>query len=57
MRINSITTENAITELKTCAENLGYELSDSDCLDIIETSFNGETVLEAINDYLDAYER
>jgi hypothetical protein len=57
MRINSMTTENAITELKTCAGNLGYELSDADCLDIIETSFNGESILEAVNDYLDAYER
>lgn len=57
MRLSTMTTENATLALKTCAKDLGYELSDADCLDIIETSFSGESVLEAINDYLDAYER
>jgi hypothetical protein len=45
------------TDLKLYAKGLGYMLSDDDCKDIIETSFKGETVEEAVNDYLNAYER
>jgi len=44
-------------ELKAYAANLGYELSDDDCTEIISTSYDGETVEEAVNDFLDAYER
>ena len=43
--------------LKAYSESLGYVLSDADCDEIIRTSHNGETVQEAVNDYLDAYER
>lgn len=44
-------------EIKTYAKSLGYELSDDDCAEIISTSYEGETVREAVNDFLDAYER
>jgi hypothetical protein len=44
-------------ELKAYAATLGYELSDDDCTEIISTSYDGETVKEAVNDFLDAYER
>ena len=43
--------------LKAYAKNLGYDFSDEDCDEIIRTSHNGETVSEAVNDFLDAYER
>jgi len=43
--------------LKAYALVLGYEINDVDCQDIIETSFEGETVEDAVNDYLNAYER
>jgi hypothetical protein len=44
-------------ELKAYALNLGYELSDEDCTEIVSTSYEGETVKDAVNDFLDAYER
>jgi len=45
-----------INELKEYALTLGYELSNYDCAEIIETSHEGETIQEAVNDYLHAYE-
>ena len=43
--------------LKDYANRLGYELSDEDCAEIIETSYEGETAKEAVNDFLNAFER
>jgi hypothetical protein len=45
-----------INELKEYASTLGYELSNYDCAEIIETSHEGETIQEAVKDYLHAYE-
>ena len=45
-----------INELKEYALTLGYELSNYDCAEIIETSHKGETIQEAVTDYLNAYE-
>ncbi len=45
-----------IQELKEYALKLGYTLSTYDCAEIIETSHDGETVQEAVTDYLRAYE-
>jgi hypothetical protein len=44
-------------EIKYFAYSLGYELSDEDCLEIIKTSNDGETIEDAVNDFLNAYER
>jgi hypothetical protein len=44
-------------QLKQYSESIGYTLNDEDCEDIIQTSYIGETVEQAVNDYLDAYER
>ena len=46
-----------VDELKIYAESLGYKLSNSDCYDIISTSYEGETVNDAVDDFLNAYER
>jgi hypothetical protein len=54
---NEMNADYTATDLKLYAKGLGYMLSDDDCKDIIETSFKGETVEEAVNDYLNAYER
>ena len=45
-----------IEQLKEYALTLGYELSNYDCSEIIETSHEGETIQEAVTDYLHAYE-
>jgi hypothetical protein len=45
-----------IEQLKQYALTLGYELSNYDCVEIIETSQKGETIQEAVTDYLNAYE-
>lgn len=39
------------------AESLGYKLTEEDADHIIATSYPTETVEEAVNDYLDAFER
>lgn len=43
--------------IKAYALSMGFEFSDDDCEELIATSHPGETVQEAVNDYLDAYER
>jgi hypothetical protein len=43
-------------ELKNYANILGYELSDEDCAEIIRTSYAEESVSEAVEDFLRAYE-
>ena len=45
------------TDLKDYAKRLRYELSEEDCAEIIATSYEGETASEAVNDYLNAFER
>lgn len=42
--------------LKQCASQLGYELSDEDCADIMKDSHEGETVWQATTDWLNAHE-
>jgi hypothetical protein len=44
-------------KIKAYALSLGYEFTDEDCADIIGTSYEGETVEHAVNDFLDAFER
>lgn len=44
-------------EIKSYSLALGYVLTDEDCADIIEDSYEGETVENAVNDFLNAYER
>jgi hypothetical protein len=44
-------------EIKAYASSLGYAFTDEDCADIIGTSYEGETVEHAVNDFLDAFER
>jgi len=46
-----------INELKVYAQSLGFTLSNRDCYDIISTSYEGETVVDAVDDFLNAYER
>jgi hypothetical protein len=43
-------------DIKQYALSLGYTLTSYDCAEIIETSHDGETVQEAVTDYLHAYE-
>ena len=42
--------------LKQCARQLGYEISDEDCADIMKGSHEGENVWGATTDWLNAYE-
>jgi|688.fasta_scaffold265896_6 hypothetical protein len=42
--------------IKQCALELGYELSDEDCADILKDSYAGETVWAATTDWLNAWE-
>ena len=42
--------------LKQCALELGYELTDEDCADILKDSYAGETVWDATTDWLNAWE-
>lgn len=42
--------------LKQCARDLGYELDDADCEDILKDSYVGETVWNATTDWLNAWE-
>lgn len=44
-------------EIKQYALSLGYEFNDDDCIDLLDNTFNGETVENAVNDYLNAFER
>ena len=46
-----------IDELKIYAESIGFTLSNSDLYDIMSTSYVGETVKDAVDDFLNAYER
>ena len=41
----------------TYAASQGYVFTESDAREIIAASYPTETVEEAVNDYLDAYER
>lgn len=44
-------------DIKTYALSLGYTFNDEDCDLLRAESYRGETVEDAVNDYLDAYER
>jgi hypothetical protein len=44
-------------EIKTYALSKGYIFSDADCQELINGSFEGETLKAAIDDYLSAFER
>jgi len=44
-------------KIKAYALSLGYEFNDDDCNYVIDTSYEGETVEDAVNDFLDAFER
>lgn len=45
-------------DIKKMADELGYDLTDEDCREIRQTSSDHrETVEQAVNDFLNAYER
>ena len=48
-------------QIKGVANKLGYNFNDEDCADLRKTcapwNRETETLLEAVNDYLDAFER
>ena len=44
-------------DITSFAFSLGYVLSYDDCVEIIRTSNNDETIEDAVNDFLNAYER
>lgn len=44
-------------EIKTYALSKGYIFNDDDCQELINGAFEGETLREAIDDYLSAFER
>ena len=44
-------------QIKNYALSLGYEFTDDDCQELLEGIFEGETLEDAVNDYLNAYER
>ncbi len=44
-------------EIKKYALSLGYEFTDEDCDELRADTYEGETVEDAVNDFLDAYER
>lgn len=44
-------------EIKKYALYLGYEFTDEDCDELRADTYEGETVKDAVNDFLDAYER
>jgi hypothetical protein len=46
-----------IQEIKLHAETLNLIFSDEDCQYIIDTSYDGEKVKEAVDDYLRAFGR
>jgi len=46
----------SIETIKRVAERYGYTFSDESCLDLLSESYEGETVAEALLDYLSAYE-
>jgi hypothetical protein len=43
--------------IKAFAFSLGYDFSDEDCREIANASYHGETIEDAVNDFLNAYER
>lgn len=43
-------------QLKQYAHSLGYEFSDADCAEIISTTYESETVEQAVKDFINAYE-
>ncbi len=47
----------SIFNLKEYANSIGYELSNDDCVEILNTSYDGETTKQAVDDYLSAFER
>lgn len=44
-------------QIKAYALSKGYTFDDVDCDDVRAASFEGETLREAVDDYLSAYER
>lgn len=44
-------------QIKAYALSKGYIFNDEDCDEVKASSFDGETLREAIDDYLNAFER
>ena len=44
-------------EIKDYADSLGYDFNDEDCAELRKPGYVDETLEEAVNDFLDAYER
>lgn len=45
-----------IQSIKSYSKELGYEMDDGDCLDLIVTGFHGESIQSAVEDWLNAWE-
>jgi hypothetical protein len=45
-----------IKSIKAYSSKLGYELSIDECIDIIDTSYPWESIENAVEDWLNAYE-
>lgn len=50
-------TELSNENIKAYAKSLGYDFDDESCEALRAESYKGETIEEAVNDYLNAYER
>lgn len=50
-------TELSNENIKAYAKQLGYDFDDESCDLLRAESYKGETIEEAVNDYLNAYER
>ena len=44
-------------EIKNYASSLGYDFSDEDCQELLKDSFDGESVEDAVDDFIRAYEK
>lgn len=57
MEKNLLLSEASNSEVKAYCSSLGYEFTDDDVAELRAESYAIETVEQAVNDYLDAYER
>ena len=56
MLIDTNNVAKTVAEMQAYSSRLGYELSEDDCLDVINTGYHGEPLKSAVRDWLNAYE-
>lgn len=59
MKMRTIDIENikqSIESMKLYSKQLGYELTTDDCVDIIDTGYQGEPLEGAVEDWLNTWE-